>query len=163
MNIRLFPDPVLREKAKEIKSINNETLTIAERMKEIMYINRGCVGLAAPQLGVLKRMAVIDVSGSKKAGENHGLLVMLDPVILHADGSVLSREGCLSVPDFTGNVTRSESVKVKYMDINGDEKSFLTFGFEAIVVQHELDHLDGVLFLDRISNAKRDLFSRKNY
>lgn len=162
MSFLIFPNPILREKSKEIISINNEALRLAERMKELMYINKGCVGLAAPQVGALKRLVVIDVSGNKKAGENHGLLVMADPVIVHGEGTVIGREGCLSVPDFTGNVTRFESVKVKYMDVNGDEKTFLTFGFEAVVVQHELDHLDGVLFLDRITNAKRDLFKRIN-
>lgn len=163
MNIRIFPDPLLRERSKEIKRVSGETLALAERMKEIMYLNKGCVGLAAPQLGALKRMVVIDVSANKKAGENHGLLVMADPVILHSEGKAAGREGCLSVPDFTGNVIRSESVKVRYTDINGDEKEFLTCGFEAVVIQHELDHLDGILFMDRIANVKRDLFKRKNY
>jgi peptide deformylase len=163
MNIRLFPDPVLREKAKEFRHINDEALSLAERLRQVMRINKGCVGIAAPQLGVLKRLAVVDVSANKKAGENHGLLLLFDPKIIHAEGQVVGREGCLSVPDFTGNVTRAESVKVSYLDAGGGEKNLLTSGFEAVVVQHELDHLDGLLFLDRISNMKRDLFKRKNY
>jgi peptide deformylase len=163
MSLLIFPDPILREKSKEIKDINNEALNLAERMKKIMYLNKGCVGIAAPQLAVLKRMVVIDVSGNKKAGENHGLLVMADPVIAQSEGAATCREGCLSVPDFTGNVTRAGSVKIIYTDINGKERTFLTSGFEAVVVQHEIDHLDGVLFIDRITNAKRDLFKRINY
>jgi peptide deformylase len=163
MNILVFPHPDLRAKAKEVKDIGNGVLGFAEQLKETMYINKGCVGIAAPQAGVLKRVVAVDVSANIKAGENHGQLIMINPEIIHSEGAVVSREGCLSVPDFTGNVERAESVKVRYMDMNGDEKTFLTCGFEAIVIQHELDHLDGVLFIDRIRNAKRDLFKRKNY
>lgn len=163
MNILLFPNPVLRERSKEIREVNSELINFTEELKTAMCINKGCVGLAAPQAGVLKRMVVVDVSGHKRAGENHGLLVMLNPEIIHSEGVSMNREGCLSVPDFTGNVERAESVKVRYMDMNGEEKVFMTCGFEAIVVQHEMDHLDGILFIDRIKNAKRDLFKRKNY
>lgn len=88
---------------------------------------------------------------------------MINPEIIEEEGLVINREGCISVPDFTGNVNRPENIKVKYTDMEENEKTIMIFGFEAVVVQHEIDHLDGILFIDRIKNSKRDLFNRKNY
>lgn len=161
--IRRFPDPVLREKSERIKKLDNNLLELINKVKDLMYVNKGCVGIAAPQAGFLKRLVVVDVSKHKKAIENHGLLIMINPEIIEADGIIINREGCLSVPDFTGNVRRPENIKVKYIDIEGDERTIKTFGFEAVVIQHEIDHLDGILFIDRIKNSKRDLFDRKSY
>jgi len=161
--IRRFPDPVLREKSGQIRKLDKNINDFIDKLKELMYSNKGCVGIAAPQVGFLKRIVIIDISKHKKTIENHGLLFMINPEIIEEDGLILNREGCLSVPDFTGNVTRAENIKVKYIDIEGNEKKIMTFGFEAVVVQHEIDHLDGILFIDRIRNSKRDLFDRKKY
>ncbi len=161
--IKRFPDPVLREKSVEIKQLDKNINNFIDKLKEFMYSNKGCVGIAAPQVGFLKRIVIIDVSKHKKIIENHGLLVMINPEITEMDGLIINREGCLSVPDFTGNVSRSENIKVKYIDIEENEKTIMTSGFEAVVVQHEIDHLNGVLFIDRIRNSKRDLFDRKKY
>jgi peptide deformylase len=161
--IRRFPDPILREKSDEIKKIDKNLIDFIEKLKDLMYSNKGCVGIAAPQVGFLKKIVLVDTSKHKKAIENHGFLLMINPQIIECDGVTITREGCLSVPDFTGNVTRFENIKVKYFDISGEAKSIMTFGFEAVVIQHEIDHLDGVLFIDRIKNSKRDLFNRKNY
>jgi len=120
------------------------------------------VGVAAPQIGVTRRVVVVDVSKSKLGRDNnHGRLVMINPEILEREGSETMREGCMSVPDYTGNVTRAESVVVQFLDRSGTERVIRTSGFEAVAIQHELDHLDGFLFLDRVSSLKTDVFRRK--
>jgi peptide deformylase len=118
--------------------------------------------VAAPQIGVCSRVAVVDVSSSKLGRDNHhGLLEMINPEILESEGCKTSREGCMSVPDYTGNVRRAESVVVRFFDRTGQRRVIRASGFEAIALQHEIDHLDGFLFLDRISSLKTDLFRRK--
>ena len=163
MNILLFPNPILREKSKTVKVFDKKLAGFTGLLTELMYINRGCVGVAAPQTGALTRVVVADASRHKNAGNTHGLLVLINPEITEKSGSCTNREGCLSVPDFTGNVERPEAVKIKYQDITGKSNIFEASGFEAIVLQHEMDHLDGVLFIDRIRNSKRDLFRRQSY
>jgi peptide deformylase len=120
------------------------------------------VGVAAPQIGVLRRVVVVDVSKSKLGRDNnHGLLEMVNPEIIEKSGSTTMREGCMSVPDYTGNVTRAERIVVEYNDRAGRLRVIETSGFEAVAIQHELDHLDGLLFLDRVSSLKTDLYRRK--
>jgi peptide deformylase len=119
-----------------------------------MRASPGCVGLAAPQIGQLVRVAVVDCSGHPRVEEPNGLMVLVNPRITFADGSELGREGCLSIPDLTGNVRRASAVEV-----GGIRSS----GFEARCIQHELDHLDGILFLDRVESLAHDLFVRKVY
>lgn len=120
------------------------------------------VGVAAPQIGACWRAAVVDVSKSKLGrDENHGLLVMINPEILEKHGEKTMREGCMSIPDYTGNVTRADSVLVQFLDRQGRERVIRCNGFEAVAVQHEIDHLDGYLFLDRVSSLKTDVFRRK--
>ena len=163
MKIHQFPDPLLREKSLFIKEMDDKTAGFMERLKDRMYISKGCVGVATPQVGELKRIVVVDATGHKKVPVSHGLLLMANPQILAVSGSTINREGCLSVPDYTGNVERGDYVKVKYMDNNGEEKIIEAHGFEAVILQHEIDHLDGILFIDRVQNTKRDLFPRKSY
>ena len=158
-----FPDETLRRKSKAVSTIDGATADFMVRLALMIRENRGCVGIAAPQVGDLRRIIVVDVTGHKKATEKHGLLVMVNPVITAAHGSVVTREGCLSVPDFTGNVERKSTVGVRYVAPDGREAELETSGFEAVVLQHEIDHLEGILFLDRIANVKRDLFKRKTY
>jgi peptide deformylase len=120
------------------------------------------VGVAAPQIGSTRRVVVIDVSKSKLGRDNnHGLLVMINPEILEREGQETMREGCMSVPDYTGNVTRAESIVVQFLDRAGREQVIRASGFEAVAIQHEFDHLDGLLFLDRVSSLKTDVFRRK--
>jgi peptide deformylase len=120
------------------------------------------VGVAAPQIGVLRRMVVVDVSKSKLGKDNnHGLLKMINPLIIEKSGSITMREGCMSVPDYTGNVTRSERIVLEFTKLSGKLRVIETCGFEAVAIQHELDHLDGLLFLDRVSSLKTDIFRRK--
>jgi peptide deformylase len=163
MNILKFPDEKLRVKSKPIEKIDAELTDFIKNLKNFMYENKGCVGIAAPQVAMHKRIIIVDASFHKKTTECNGLLIMLNPQIIEFSGESINREGCLSVPDFTGNVKRSFFIKAKFTDINGEEKIIQTSGFEAVVIQHEIDHLDGILFIDRITNLKRDLFKRKNY
>ncbi len=158
-----FPDETLRKRSRAVTDVTGAVVEFSSRLTLMIQENKGCVGIAAPQVGDLRRIIVVDVTGHKKATETHGLLVMINPVITGAQGSIVTREGCLSVPDFTGNVERRSALGVRYLTIDGGEAELETSGFEAVVLQHEIDHLDGVLFLDRIANVKRDLFKRKTY
>jgi peptide deformylase len=106
-------------------------------------------------------MVVIDCSLALKPCANHGLLALINPVISRSEGKRLGREGCLSIPDFTGNVVRAEKITVNAMTTNGAQTRVEAEGFEAVVLQHEIDHLDGILFLDRVSSLKTDVFRRK--
>lgn len=162
LDILLFPDELLRKTSKYITDIDASTANFVEELVFTLHANKFCVGIAAPQVGVLKRIIVVDVTGSKKADKHNGLLMMLNPEITFAEGSSINREGCLSVPDYTGNVERNFSLCVKYLNINGKEQILKTSGFEAIVIQHEIDHLNGIIFLDKIKNLKRDLFRRNS-
>ena len=116
------------------------------------------VGIAAPQIGELSRVAVVDVSGHRKAETSNGLLVLVNPRIAQREGSEVGREGCMSLPDVTADVRRATRILVEHAG-----GSVECFGFEARCVQHELDHLDGVLFLDRVESRTDDVFRRKSY
>jgi peptide deformylase len=127
-----------------------------------MRVSPGCVGLAAPQIGVSQRVAVIDLRGHKKAPDNHGELVLVNPVIDARGLTDIAREGCMSVPDFTGDVERATSLTLSWQDETGSSFNDDFAGFEARAVQHELDHLDGLLFLDRVS-GREAVFRRRVY
>jgi peptide deformylase len=135
---------------------------VAQDLIETMRSFPGCVGIAAPQIGELVRMAVVDATGHPKAKSCAGLTVLVDPVIEESDGRVKMREGCLSIPDLTGNVHRVKTVRVRYRDLAGESQVLEADAFEARIILHEMDHLDGILFLDRVASAK-DVFARKTY
>lgn len=132
---------------------------------ETMRASPGCIGIAAPQVGMLSRIIVVDVSGHRRGGqeENHGLLVLVNPEILARGGKQLVREGCMSVPDYTANVQRAQWILVDALDREGKQVILEAVGFESIAIQHEVDHLDGYLFLDRVSSIKTDIFRRRHY
>jgi peptide deformylase len=155
-----IPDPLLKQTSLPIQEINDEVRSLAENMRRTICSLERCVGIAAVQVGVLSRMIVVDVSLNPKPHHNNGLLIMINPAITYSSGKASSREGCLSVPDFTGYVTRKKKIEVEYTDIYGAKKSLKTEGFEAIVIQHEIDHLDGKIFLDRVTSLKTDVFRR---
>lgn len=140
LDIVVAGNPVLRMQAEEVKKIDKKLQRFLKDMAETMYAADG-VGLAAPQVGVSKRIVVIDV------GE--GLIEMINPVIVKKEGSVIGGEGCLSVPDYEGEVERAEYVECEFTDRNGKRMLLQADGLLAIAVQHELDHLDGVLFIDK--------------
>jgi len=161
--VLVYPDPRLKEVCALIGNLDESAQQLLQNLVDTMVDAGHSVGIAAPQIGDLRRAAVVDVSKSKlgKKQENHGLLQMVNPEIMEKEGSQIVREGCMSVPDYTGNVTRSESIVVQFLDQNQQLQVIRAEGFEAIAIQHELDHLDGLLFLDRVSSLKTDLFRRK--
>jgi peptide deformylase len=154
--VLLYPDPILKQVA--APAPDGDVLERVETdLVETMRSFPGCVGLAAPQLGDLVRVAAIDLTGHKKAPPNvHGLLVLVDPVVIAREGNEVAREGCLSIPQLTANVRRATHIQVT--DRNGQ---YEFEDFEARCVLHELDHLDGILFLDRVESLTADVFPRK--
>jgi len=162
--VLIYPDSRLKENCTPIVSFDESAEQLLQDLVDTMVDAGHSVGIAAPQLGDLRRAAVVDVSKSKlgKKQENHGLLQMVNPEIIEKEGSQIVREGCMSVPEYTGNVTRSESIIVQFLDQDQQLQVIRAEGFEAIAIQHELDHLDGFLFLDRVSSLKTDLFRRKH-
>jgi peptide deformylase len=139
------------------------TERVARDLIDTMRAHPGCVGIAAPQLGDEVRMVVVDVSEHRRATRHHGLLVLVNPVIRLSSGSEIAREGCLSIPDLTANVRRATDVLVEASDAEGATHAIEAEGFEARCLQHEIDHLDGVLFLDRVASLTTDVFRRKRY
>ncbi len=160
-----FPDPRLKETCAPVAAVDGAVSGVIDDLLDTMRASPGGVGIAAPQVGVLQRIVVVDVSAHKRGGreENHGLLVLVNPEILARGGKQLVREGCMSVPDYTANVQRAQWVLVDALDRQGKQVIVEAIGFEAVAVQHEMDHLDGVLFLDRVVSVKTDLFRRKSY
>ena len=153
-----LPDPVLRQEAKEIAEINGKLQRLIDDMAETMYAAPG-LGLAANQVGELRRLIVFDIS--HKDGGPRNLQVVLNPCLVAGEGQVTHEEGCLSVPDFAAEVRRQAQVLVKGLDREGKPIEITGEGLLAIVLQHEIDHLNGILFIDHISRLKRGLFLRR--
>lgn len=161
--ILVYPDSRLKDVCTPIETFDDSVRDLLQDLLDTMIDAGHSVGVAAPQIGDLRRAVVVDVSKSKlgKKQENHGLLLMVNPKIIEKEGQQIVREGCMSVPDYTGNVNRAEKIVIQFLNQDGELQVFPTEGFEAIAIQHELDHLDGYLFLDRVSSLKTDLFRRK--
>lgn len=153
-----YPHPVLKQKALKVEKVDDSMRSFLDDMLETMYADAG-VGLAAPQVGVLQRVVVIDVA--REDEEPHPIYMVNPEIVWKSDEKVCGEEGCLSVPEQRAEVERYASVKVKYLDYNGLKQELLAEGFLAIAVQHELDHLDGVLYIDRISRLKRQMLLKK--
>ncbi|MCW5963082.1 MAG: peptide deformylase [Bryobacterales bacterium] len=153
-----YGDPVLETPAEPVEDFGSDELRqLVEDMFETMYANKG-VGLAAPQIGISKRLAVVDTSG----GEDPELRrVLINPEISYREGRVVDEEGCLSIPGFRENVSRAQAVVVKSKDIYGNDVDVPAEDLMARAFQHEIDHLNGILFLRHISPLKRDLIKRK--
>ena len=163
--VRVFPDQVLKEKAAPVERATAEVSALVDDLIDTMRNAPGGVGIAAPQAGALLRIIVVDVSAHRRGSRepNHGLLVLLNPEILAMGGQQVVREGCMSVPEYTANVRRAEWVLVDALDRHGERTIIEAVGFEAVAIQHEMDHLDGILFLDRVASVKNDLFRRKKH
>jgi peptide deformylase len=155
--IRIYPDPILHVKAVEIKQIEGRVVELAADMAETMYAAPG-VGLAAPQIGVSERLICVDVKPPE--GEKE-LITLINPVIVEAEGRIVEEEGCLSVPEIREHVARFERVLVRGWDLKERQREIEASGLLARAFQHELDHLDGILFIDRISRLKRGIVQRK--
>ncbi len=154
--IIIYPDPILRKRAKEIDEINDEIKKLADEMALLMYENKG-IGLAAPQVGESVRLITVDITGSKR--EN--LMVLVNPVIISREGEIEYEEGCLSLPGFRANIKRAQKIEVLAKDLLGKEKKILAEDVLSVCIQHEIDHLDGILLLDHVGRLKRQLYEKK--
>jgi len=156
-----FPDPRLKRVSEPVGEITDEIRTLADDMIEVMYDEPG-IGLAAPQVGEAIRLVVMDTEWTdEEVDPGRNPTVMINPEILERDGDVVWSEGCLSVPDFQAEVERAAHVVVRYTDLEGDEQTEDVTELRAVCFQHEIDHLDGILFIDRISRLKRNLYAKK--
>jgi peptide deformylase len=160
--VLVLPHPVLSTPAEPVGTVDAAAAALARDLVETMRASPACVGLAAPQIGVSRRAFAVDVSGHRKARSCHGLFVLFDPVILDHSGPESAREGCMSVPDLTGDVIRAARLTVAGLTPEGEHLELEVDAFEARAVQHELDHLDGLLFLDRVPGP-HSVFPRKVY
>ena len=156
--IVIEPDPILREKSKTLETVDNELRTLLDDMLETMYAAPG-IGLAAVQVGILKRLIVIDIS---KDEEKKNPLFLINPeIVLRSKKTSIYEEGCLSLPGHFAEIERPAECKVKYLDYNGKEKEITAKGLLSTCIQHEIDHLDGVLFIDYLSKLKKDMIVKK--
>ena len=157
-----FPDDILKHVAAPVRSIDGTLTAFLDEMAQTMYAAPG-VGLAAPQVGLSERAIVLDCDSAEERAEGHGrgLLKLINPEIIEVEGSILWEEGCLSVIDFTAEVKRASRVLVRAFTPEQKEVRLEAEGLLAVALQHEIDHLDGKLFIDRISRLKRDLYKRK--
>ena len=163
-SILCYPHPALKKVCHPVDAIDGSIHGLIEDLLDTMRAGPGSVGVAAPQIGVALRVCVIDVSGNRNGKDNnHGLLRMINPVITARSGSAVMREGCMSVPDYTGDVERATELTICFTEPDGSACEITATGFEAVAIQHEIDHLDGLLFLDRIASVKTGLFRRKSY
>ena len=157
--IKLYPDPVLRNKAARVERIDKSLDRLIEDMVETMHAAPG-VGLAANQVGVPLQLAVIDLSAREDQDQRHPLIVIINPEIISQEGSVVEEEGCLSIPDYAEKVKRAARVKVRAQDRTGKPFDIEAEGLLARALQHEIDHLNGLLFVDRLSPLKKSIFKR---
>jgi len=157
-----LPDHFLKQPAAPVERVDEAARALAVDLVDTMRASPACVGIAATQIGVGLRAFAVDVTGHKKARSCHGEFVLFDPEVLLAHGPAVAREGCMSVPDLTGDVARASTVVVRGLAVDGAERVIEADAFEARALLHELDHLDGLLFLDRVSSHE-SLFRRKVY
>ena len=150
-----YPDEVLRQKCEKVSKVDDDLRRFLDDMLETMYVDKGC-GLAAPQVGVTKRIIVIDDNPSDEDKSARRPMYLVNPeIIWRSEEKVLFNEGCLSLPDQRAEVERHERVRVHYIDYNGNEQEILADDLLAIILQHEIDHLDGILYIDHLSRLKR--------
>jgi len=155
LTILEFPDPRLRTRAIAVETVDDELNTLIDDMFETMYAAPG-IGLAATQVDVHKRLLVVDVSS-----DNSEPNALINPEILELDGEIMTEEGCLSVPGYYEEVKRAEHIRVRFLDRKGEEAELQAEGLLAVCIQHEIDHLDGKLFVDYISEAKRQQIRKR--
>lgn len=166
LDIIQYPDQRLKQVSTPVEVFDEALQDFVAELENTMRAGPGGVGIAAPQVGRFQRIVIVDVSGMRKlpkTSSNNGRMVLINPEITEWGGMAMGREGCMSVPDFTGNVIRAEQVSFTALDERGEPQEYRSKGYEARAVQHEVDHLDGLLFLDRLVSRRTDLFQRKVY
>lgn len=161
-DVVVLPAPVLGRPADPVGDVDAAARRLAEDLLDTMRASDHSVGIAAPQIGVSLRAFCLDVTGHRKARSCHGEVVVFDPVIVEAHHAAVGREGCMSVPDLTGDVPRATELLLRGRGVHGEEVELHCDAFEARAVQHEVDHLDGLLFLDRVVAGDR-VFRRRVY
>ena len=154
--IRVYGDPVLRKKTDPVSVFDDELAEFADGMVDTMLENKG-IGLAAPQVGISKKIIVIDLSFGEAVDS---VMILINPEISDSEGEVTIEEGCLSIPGVYEEVVRPEKIRVHYRDIDGEKHETNADGMLARVIQHEVDHLEGILFVDRISTVKKQLMAK---
>lgn len=162
--IVLFPDPSLKETCRAVETFSEMTQRAVTDLWDTLHHAPG-VGLAAPQIGIPLRVVVVHANRyplrpGQKPFHSHGPLALVNPRVVKTEGAQVFREGCLSIPDFLADIRRAAWVRVEALNPDGKPVAIETDGFEAVILQHEIDHLDGFLFLDRVANLKTDLFRR---
>ena len=163
LEILKVPDERLKQVSEPVEVFDDALRAFVDDLEETRLAGPGAVGIAAPQVGRFQRIVIVDLSNTRKPVPNHGYMVLVNPEIIHWDGYEMGREGCLSVPDYTGNVIRASHIEVRAQDPRGRPLEFKMEGFEARALQHEMDHLEGMLFVDRVVSRRTDLFRRKIY
>ena len=158
-DILIWPHPVLKQKARPVARVDDEVRTLIRDMFETMYAAEG-VGLAAPQVGVLQRVIVLDTQ-TPQAGSPSQPLVMINPELIGLEGTSVFNEACLSIPGEAEDVERAAVVTVKYLDAEGVERTLTCDGLLATAVQHEVDHLQGIVYVDHVSTLKRELIRKR--
>lgn len=162
LEVLTVPDERLKQLSEPVETFDKSLQAFVNDLEQTMRSSPGGVGIAAAQVACFQRIVIVDVSSKPKI-KNHGRLVLVNPEITEWQGMEKGREGCMSVPDYTGNVIRAKSIKFKAYDEFGKLSSYESEGYEARAIQHEIDHLDGILFLDRLVSRRADLFERKVY
>jgi peptide deformylase len=157
LEIVKYPDPILRDKAAPVHQIDLSIRKLVSDMLETLYEAPG-VGLAAPQVGISKTLVVVDISNDPK---NRDPLILINPRITYSEGDMVGEEGCLSVPEIYGDVHRPRMIRVKFLDLSGTEYEIVAEDLLSRVIQHEVDHLEGIMFIDRMSKIKRDFLKMK--
>ncbi len=163
LEILQLPDPRLKQVSEPVAAFDDALQRFIDDLEETRCNGPAAVGIAAPQVGMFKRVVIIDCSNTRKPVPNHGHLILVNPEITHWEGFEPGREGCLSVPDYTGNVIRATRIRLSAQNREGAAVEYDMQGYEARAAQHEIDHLDGMLFVDRVVSRRTDLFRRKVY
>ena len=160
LKIRTFPDPILRKVCAPVEKIDAKLVAFIRALMKTMEAQSGGIGIAAPQVGVLKQVAIVDVTPKNPSAQR---LVLINPVILERFDEKIIREGCMSLPHYTANIARANRVTIAWRDLSWKLQQNTFSGIEAVCLQHEVDHLNGMLFLDRVSCLNSDVFRRKRY
>ena len=159
LQLRYYGDAVLRKRAEAVLEVTEAECQLAEQMLETLYATGNGIGLAATQVGILKRLIIVDIGEADD--ETYEPLVLFNPELMGFDGEIVAEEGCLSIPDVTADVKRPEIIVVEAIDVQNEPVRIEADGLLARVLQHEIDHLNGVLFIDRISGLKRQLLKEE--